>query len=93
MTDLSKINLTPKTLEEAIETIGHLAKIIIELQEENKQLREENTRLKEQLNTNSKNSSLPPSRDLKKKKQDKPKSGCPRGGQPGHKGTKPVNIG
>jgi transposase len=30
MTDLSKIDLTPKTLEEAVETIGHLAKIIIE---------------------------------------------------------------
>ena len=60
MTELSKINLTPKTLEEAVETIGHLAKIIIELKEENKQLKEENARLKEQLNTNSKNSSLPP---------------------------------
>lgn len=86
MTDLSKINLTPKTLEEAVETISHLAKIIIELKEENKQLKEENARLKEQLNTNSKNSSLPPSRDLKKKKQSKPKSERSRGGQPGHKG-------
>lgn len=79
MTDLSQINSTPKNLEEALETIGHLAKIIIELQEEN-------ARLKEQLNTNSKNSSLPPSRDLNKKKQSKPKSGRPQGGQPGHKG-------
>jgi transposase len=80
MTEVSKINLSPKTLEEAIETIGHLAQIIVEL-------KEENSRLKEQLNTNSKNSSLPPSRDLKKKKQNKPKSGLSRGGQPGHKGT------
>lgn len=87
MTDLSKINLRPKTLEEALETIGHLATIIIELQAENKQLREENTRLKEQLNTNSRNSSLPPSRDLKKQKQSKAKSGRSRGGQAGHKGT------
>jgi transposase len=79
MTDLSQINLAPKTLGEALETIGYLAKIIVEL-------KEENARLKEQLNTNSKNSSLPPSRDLKKKKQNKPKSGRQRGGQPGHKG-------
>ncbi|HHO3354417.1 hypothetical protein SCJ60_06075 [Legionella pneumophila serogroup 9] len=42
MTDLSKINLVPKKLEEATESISHLAKIIIELQEENRQLREEN---------------------------------------------------
>ena len=86
MTDLSQVNLTPKNLEEALETISHLAQIIIELKEEMTQLKEENTRLKEQLNTNSKNSSLPPSRDLKKKKQNKPKSGRQRGGQPGHKG-------
>ncbi|HAT7073961.1 TPA: IS66 family transposase, partial [Legionella pneumophila] len=79
MTDLSQINLTPKSLEEALETIGHLAKIIVEL-------KEENACLKEQLNTNSKNSSLPPSRDLKKKKQSKPKSGRKPGGQAGHKG-------
>ncbi|KGP62141.1 hypothetical protein EP47_08460 [Legionella norrlandica] len=79
MTDLTKVNLTPKNLEEALETIGHLAQIIIEL-------KEENARLKEQLNINSKNSSLPPSRDLKKKKQNKPKSGRTRGGQLGHKG-------
>ncbi|CZH39147.1 transposase [Legionella pneumophila serogroup 1] len=86
MTDLTQVNLTPKNLEEALETIGHLATIIIELKEEITQLKEDNARLKEQLNTNSKNSSLPPSRDLKKKKQSKPKSGRPRGGQSGHKG-------
>lgn len=79
MTDSTAINLSPKTLEEALETIGHLAKIIVEL-------KEENARLKEQLNTNSKNSSLPPSRDFKKKKQAKAKSGRQQGGQPGHKG-------
>ncbi|HFK3116050.1 TPA: IS66 family transposase, partial [Legionella pneumophila] len=86
MTDLTQVNLTPKNLEEALETIGHLATIIIELKEEITQLKEENASLKEQLNTNSKNSSLPPSRDLKKKKQSNPKSGRPRGGQSGHKG-------
>jgi transposase len=86
MTAISKINLTPKTLEDAIETLGHLAKIVIELKKENAHLKEENARLKEQLNTNSKNSSLAPSRDIKKKKQNKPSSGRQRGGQPGHKG-------
>lgn len=50
----------PKTLEEALEIIGALVKELAIL-------REENYRLKEQLNINSKNSSLPPSRDLKKK--------------------------
>lgn len=86
MTDLSRINIPPKTLEEAIETIGYMAKVLIELKAENTQLKEENARLKEQLNTNSKNSSLPPSRDVKKKKQTKPKSGRKPGGQLGHKG-------
>lgn len=76
--DLEKINLSPKTLEEAAETIGCLVKIIIEL-------KKENDSLKEKLNNNSKNSSLPPSQDLKKKKQIKPKSGRKPGGQPGHK--------
>jgi transposase len=79
MNDLSSINLKPKNLEEALETIGQLAQLIVEL-------KEKNTRLKEQLNTNSRNSSLPPSRDLKKKRQAKPKSSRNRGGQPGHKG-------
>jgi len=77
--ELDKINLTPKTLEEAAETIGHLVKIIIELKKENDWLRE-------QLNNNSNNSSLPPSRDLKKKKKINAKSGRKRGGQLGHKG-------
>lgn len=85
MNDLSRINLKPKTLEEALETIGHLAKIIIEL-------KEENARLKEQLNTNSKNSSLPPSKDLKKKKQIKQKSNRAHGGQPGHKAHQRVVV-
>ena len=85
MADFSQINVTPKNLEEALEAIGHLAKIIMELKEENKQLKDENARLKERLNTHSKNSSLPPSRDLKKQKQSKSKSGRKPGGQPGHK--------
>jgi transposase len=75
---LDKINTTPKTLEEAIEVIGQLVEVILELKKENDSLREK-------LNNNSKNSSIPPSQDLKKKKKKKPKSGRQRGAQPGHK--------
>lgn len=76
--DLDTLNLTPKTLEEAIEVTGQLVKIILELKKENDALRE-------QLNNNSNNSSLPPSSDMKKKKKPNIKSGRHRGGQPGHK--------
>jgi transposase len=76
--ELDKINVAPKTLEEAMEVIGQLVKIIIELKKENDSLRE-------QLNNNSKNSSIPPSQDIKKKKKIKPKSSRKRGGQVGHK--------
>ncbi|MGX6643087.1 IS66 family transposase [Legionella pneumophila] len=48
-------------------------------------LEEENKALKEQLNTNSQNSSLPPSKDKKKKKKDKGPQNK-GGGQAGHKG-------
>ena len=52
----------------------------------NRQQQEIN-RLKERLNLNSSNSSLPPSRDLyRKKKEDRPKSHRKAGGQPGHEG-------
>lgn len=78
--ELDKINPNPKKLEEATEVIGQLIKIIIELKKENDALRE-------QLNNNSSNSSLPPSRDIKKKKKIKTKSGRKRGGQPGHKAS------
>jgi len=85
MSELSTINLEPKTLDEAIQTIAGLAKIIVALQEEN-------ARLKEQLNTNSNNSSQPPSHDIKGKRKQKaptkkPGTGRRRGGQPGHKGV------
>lgn len=76
--ELEKINLKPTNLEEASEVIGQLIKIIIELKKENDALRD-------QLNNNSRNSSIPPSRDLKKKKKIKTKSSRNRGGQPGHK--------
>ena len=71
--DLSKINLNFETVEEARVVVMQLVAIIKELQE--------------QLNTNSKNSSLPPSRDFKKKVV-KRKSGRKPGGQVGHLGVK-----
>lgn len=77
--DLSKINLKPRTLEEACEVIGQLVEIIVEQKKEIDGLRE-------QLNANSKNSSLPPSQD-RKKKQKKAKSQLKKGAQPGHKGN------
>ena len=57
-----------------------------DLQEENDRLRCENDRLKERLALNSKNSSLPPSRDLYQlKRKTCQKSPRNPGGQPGHK--------
>lgn len=61
------LTTAPQTLEEALEKIDELLVLFEKLQKEAAALREENQRLKEQLNLNSKNSSLPPSRDLKKK--------------------------
>lgn len=76
--ELEKINTNPKTLEEAIQVIGQLIKVTVDLKKENESLRE-------RLNNNSNNSSLPPSRDIKKKKKEKKKSGRKQGAQPGHK--------
>ncbi len=70
--ELSNINLRPGTLEECWEVIGQLVQIIQILQEK--------------LNTNSNNSSLPPSKDFKKSKPKK-RSGRKPGGQPGHPGV------
>lgn len=78
--DLSRINLKPRTLEEACEVIGQLVEIIVDLKKDNDSLRE-------QLNANSKNSSLPPSQDRKKKKEKKAKSKLKKGAQKGHKGN------
>lgn len=63
-----------------------LRKSLRALQEENDRLRQENDRLKERLGLNSKNSSLPPSRDLYQlKRKNHQKSPRNPGGQPGHK--------
>lgn len=67
---LTKLPRIPKTLEEALEIILELLKKIESLEE--------------QINQNSKNSSIPPSQDRKKKKLHKKGSGRKPGGQLGH---------
>ncbi len=75
-----KINPSPKTLEEAIAVIEQLIAMVAEL-------KAENVELKEKLKLNSQNSSLPPSKDLRKPKKPKKSSGRKQGGQPGHRGA------
>lgn len=57
------------------------------LRAENKALKIENAELKERLGLNSKNSSIPSSKDLYKVYKKKPKSGKKIGAQVGHKGN------
>ena len=85
MINIPQINTAPKTFEEAIEVIKQAAAIIAELIKLA-------AGLQEQLNLTSKNSSLAPSRDLKKKASAKKKSGRKQGGQPGHKGAKRERV-
>lgn len=64
---------------------------LIILRNETAELRKKNAELKEKMNTNSQNSSKPPSSDLFKKKKrrsktHKAKSNRKQGGQPGHVG-------
>jgi transposase len=72
-------------LEELLLCLKKLEKDNLEL----KKLERENFELKELLNMNSQNSSLPPSKDNRKKnkKNKKTPSGRSSGGQKGHKGT------
>jgi transposase len=83
----------PTTIEECHQVIRLLlnkldgiSKRLDALEAENKKLRIENTQLKDRLNTNSSNSSLPPSKSVKKKKTNRQPSGKASGGQKGHKG-------
>lgn len=84
-----------KTLEEAQEIINVLWKIcgdfsnrIKQLEEENAQLKQRLSNVEEKLNTNSRNSSTPPSSDKNKAKADRrKKKKRKQGGQPGHKGA------
>ena len=86
------------SLEELVkrqaERIDQLEARLSELEAENKvlkvenaELKSENAELKEKLGLNSKNSSIPSSKELyKKQKTEKKSSGRKRGGQKGHEG-------
>ncbi len=68
LNELSKINLKPTTLEEALVVINQLAAIVVKLDKAVEDLTEK-------LNLNSNNSSKPPSTSFKKKLTNKGKSG------------------
>jgi regulator of replication initiation timing len=77
-----------KKLQQKIEAkIENLEAEIENLETENNALRIENAQLKEKLGLNSKNSSLPSSKELYKIKKNKPKSEKSIGGQVGNKGS------
>ena len=87
------MEILPSTLEEShqairllLDKLDILSKRLDILGSENKRLILENAQLKERLNINSLNSSLPPSKSLKKKKNNRTSSGKSSGGQKGHKG-------
>jgi transposase len=56
------------------------------LRDHNQQLQRECNALRDRLNTNSRNSSVPPSRDPFRKKRQRKRSDRKQGAQPGHKG-------
>ena len=77
----------PTTVEDCHRLIRELLKIIPELYKRVGTLEQENRVLRERLNSNSSNSSLPPSKDWKKKRAPKKAgSGKSGGGQAGHPG-------
>jgi len=87
------MNQFPPTIEECHQVIRlllskleDLARRVETLESTCKRLQIENTQLKERLNTNSSNSSLPPSKSSKRKKSNRKPSGKTSGGQPGHRG-------
>src|SRR5690348_1802609 len=84
-TDLSQSKL-PSSLSECHALIRQLLEIQAGFVKRLEALEQENRLLKEQLTLNSKNSSLPPSKDRDKKKKKRPPSGRSSGGQPGHSG-------
>lgn len=69
------------------EIIRKLESEIEILKSENQALRIENAELKEKLGLNSRNSSIPSSKELYKIKKEKAKTGRKRGAQPGHQGV------
>lgn len=76
----------PNTIEECHVIIRLLLNKLDEFSLRITALEAENRDLKERLNINSSNSSLPPSKSLKKKKNTRKTSGKKAGGQSGHKG-------
>jgi len=78
----------PPTIDSCHELIKALYKTTTELFKRIEKLEAENRELKERLSLNSSNSSLPPSKDFKKKKKgkDQPESKNKGGGQKGHPG-------
>jgi transposase len=79
----------PENLEDAYKIIVALWHEVVALREENATLHSRIAELEEKLNTNSSNSSMPPSTDRPStgKRKDKKKKGKrKRGGQPGHEG-------
>jgi transposase len=76
-----------KKVSELENEVQNLRSENIALKTENRMLSQENAQLKERLGLNSKNSSIPPSKELYKlKKANKEKSPLKQGGQAGHKG-------
>ena len=73
---------------------AQLAKLVVELQAQLKEVRAEVRELKARLNTHSGNSSLPPSANPPSapKFPPKPPTGRKPGGQPGHKGHSRVRL-
>jgi transposase len=69
-----------------LNTVNELFKRVEKLEEDNRKLVIENKELRERLNNNSSNSSLPPSKDFKKKKIKKSPSKNKSGAQKGHTG-------
>ena len=97
---LEKFLRFPTTIEECHEIIRECHKAIQESQAHTQELHQliqqviekvekleiENRELRARINSNSNNSSKPPSSDFKKNKKAKQSSGKPSGGQKGHRG-------
>jgi transposase len=94
MDDDSKINWKERYFEllKRLETLeAEIQKLRLanqELQLANQELQLANQELRERLNTNSKNSSKPPSQDPFRKRRSAQSTGKNPGGQPGHPGHK-----
>jgi len=78
---------TDQVISTLVEQIDVLSNRLAQVEKENADLKEENAELKARLNSNSRNSSRPPSSDGYKKKPALPKKAKGKqGGQKGHKG-------